>query len=331
MERFSMTSIPTSKSSFVIYGHGFDSTRADSGNGSKIPQRHWIPAWYSAIDQTGQYAWFSDNGSRMQKIKIKGWEQQSTSLPTGAIMHPSNVPNNYGVLFAWLGDTYVFDLTTNEIITRISHQNALSNIFDCILVNDKIYVTHLIGGRTNVYVHTIDITNGTHTTAVIDNNKSVCGFVDDNTLYAFYPIEWFSDWFRWNGYGLDGALQWTGSAQELPNVKMSGALCGNGKITLPTLVNGVWRMGTFDGNSAPDFQTPSPIKTFGKFDTASGLAFNYAYNQGRTKALFETSDGTYLTDFNSITKLYDTVMHPLALDDKTIIVANDTRNYIEVL
>lgn len=337
-----MTSIPTSKSSFVIYGHGFDSTRTDSGNGESIvPHPFPFLVQYGAVDASGEYVWLTDGYNSLKKFRIATWEEETHSVPIGKVYHPSNVSNNYGVLILPSDQTKVFDLSTNEILNNIGNIPAVipNGSHDSIVVDDVIYLVRFNSGQVNSPIVKVDLDNNQMSYTML-YNRTTMGFVDDDTIYDYYSIAWYNEHFAIYGTGLNGSDQWGATAigegaAGFPNVLLS-VLCSNGKIYAPTNIDG-WKMGVYDGNSAPDFDTPTPIRTYGKFSAEPRFewqsgSFNIVYNNGRTKCAFATTNGTYYTDFTSLQKLSDNAvdMIPIAISDRYVICQNQVSKDIIV-
>lgn len=319
---------------FTIFGSGFDDTRNDSGIGMREPDIYNLNAGFAMIDETETYVWLSDGLNWTHKYRLSDFTEVSQPYGAGSLVHPSNVANNIGVLIARDGYTYVFDLTDNSLIAKISQTYHDATRADSVLIDDVIYICNLASGAGNLVVHTIDLENETHTDATLDGNRACYGFVDENTIFSQYPPIWFYMTATIYGYAPTGGVQWshtssgTGS-QSFPRVSLDISLCRNGKIYTPTAKGDSWVMGEYNGNSAPDMETPTPIRTYGRF-SAKPLLWNNSpyvcYNQGKTKATFSSNIGTYLTDFQTIYKLADdsTYMKPLAMTDHWVISQRGT-------
>lgn len=332
--------INAKKIKFHVLGNGFDNVRNDSGKGLPAPDYHDLSGMTLAcIDQTNTYVWLTDSGNYMFKIKLDTWEFQSNSIPIGAIYHPSNVENNYGIVLIGGNRTVVFDLTSGSIIKDITASHSwISDVCDAILVDNDIYLLKCYPQNVDTALIHISLDDDSVSQSVIYNNCT-CGFVDENTVYSYWSKVWFSQNSRANGKSFNDAVQWSTSEDVNNNRTFSAklhGLCGNGKIYLPTPKNGVWTLGVYDGNSAPDLVTPTPIKTIGTFPSAPDFQWsypnvNYCYNQGKTKACFATSVGTFYTDFKTIEKLEDNPsnMRPLAMNDR-LIVSRRGNNQISV-
>lgn len=325
---------------FTIFGSGYEQTRNDSGEGMKEPDYYDLSGMNLAcIDETGTYVWLTDEGNWLHKIKIDTWEFQSHSLPIGSIYHPSNVENNYGIILIGGNRTVIFDLTSGEIIKDITASHSwISGICDCILVDDDIHIIKCYPQNVDTAIIHISLENETVTESIL-SNRCTCGFADNDTIYAYYSKAWFYQNSGAGGYGLTGSTQWETwedySNQVSFNVNLHG-LCRNGRIYVPTPNGDKWSLGVYNGNSAPDFVTPTPIKKIGSFASSFDFQWsysnvNYCYNQGKTKACFATNIGTYYTDFEKVQKLEETPsnMRPLAMNDK-IIVSRVGNNQVSV-
>lgn len=321
--------INAKKSSFVVFGSGFELNRDNSGEGQREPDiRPFRNATTGAINETGQFVWLSDRYNYINKISIKDWTIESHNVHVGSIHHPCNVANNIG-LSIHQDQTTVFNLTTGEVIKTLSGL-YVGDIADCILIDDVIYLVEITNNRSTVGVYKIDLENETATQYSTIGQRTSCGFVDNDTMYMVYPAPWFSDYNAIYGYGLGGGTQWSRTASVAGGSGFAKvalhALCGNGHIYAFSNVNGGWKLGVYDGNSAPDFNTPSPIRTFGEFASKPNLEWatgrnNYVYNQGKTKSAFATNIGTFYTDFSKVVKLTSSpsLLKPLAMDDHTIV------------
>lgn len=324
-----MTSIPTSKSSFVIYGHGFDSTRADSGNGVIEPSIHDMTAEYCAIDETGKYAWIVGGGGRLYKLNIATWVQQAHSIPiVGSLYHPCNVANNYGVIFRGGNSprVVVFNLTTGEILKDFAPSGTFSQPLqhcDCILVDDVIYFVQLNHTQNNITLRKVFLNEEDATSSVIANGVECCGFASDSLIYGYWAKQWFSQVSSAYAWTLDGNTEWSvtePSTSQSFNVRLF-TLCGNGYLYAISFKEGKWVMGEYGISTAPDFVTPLPLRTFGEFPSVVDIQNKVVYNQGKTKAVFQTNNGTYYTDFQKVRKLDESLtdLIPLAMNDKLVI------------
>lgn len=327
---------------FTIFGNGFDSTRNDSGSGAETyEKRIGYGASTACIDETSTYFWITQSQGQLPfkylgKGKISDLEPvEITTIPTNTrtnLYHPSNVANNYGIAFQNFGnnaDVYVFDLTTDEVFYHfnINTGNFYDNeIADCIMVGDDVFYFALRGSG-NAMMFKLDVTNETFTQtgSVYFSNGHGCGFVDNDTLYGYNNPVWFSDYAQRYGFDLTGGTQWSrqssGSGSGgFPRCR-ERALCANGYIYLAVDVNGAWRWGKFDGNNGGDFETPSPISTFGNFGNSDPRYndFHVYYNDGRTKCAYVNDDGMWITDFHDVDVVTEEYWKPLAVNEEYII------------
>lgn len=328
--------IPVGKLKFSVFGRGYDDIRGNSGYGNKESDVHNIVAEYCAIDITGRYVWIV-GGMYINKFDTETWASVPHSIPRSPIYHPCNVENNYGVVMPSNTRVIVFDLTSGEIIKDITTENPFTSSTgnqDCILVDDVIYLTNIANQQSAINVTKISLTDDTVTSMVMSGLYN-CGFADDDLIYGYWAKVWFSQVSRAYAWDLNLTEQW--QIVE-PSTSVSFAsnlhgLCGNGYLYLPTPDNGTWGLGEYDAHSAPDLVTPAPIRVFGEFESRPQFQPYYCYNQGKTKAAFQTSIGTYYTDFSSIERLDDDEtpnLRPLAMNDEFIISSFDAGRKIIV-
>lgn len=318
---------------FTIFGSGFDQTRNDSGEGQKEPDYHNGNFTSAVIDSTGQYVWLAYGSSNLKKYKIDTWEEQAHSVPFGDVTHPTNSDNNYALSCRINGVT-VFDMTDGSIIAtmNVPDANMASVPFDSVIDDDVIHVAKINTGRQSYAIQSFDVENQTYSMSSVMYNRSAYGFVDADTLYMLQPAQWQTDRTVIFGVSPSGATQWTDTAPESnPTygnfINMRGALTGRGKIYAPTLYGGKWVLGEYDGNSVPDFLTPTPSKVIGEFASSPSIMweyskFNICYNNGRTKSAFATDIGTFYTDFDTkLVKIENDPNNfkPLAMNDHYII------------
>lgn len=311
---------------FTIFGHGYDATRNDSGTGEIEPTIHDMTAEYCAIDETGTYAWIV-GGGRLSKIKISDWSSEPHSLPVAPLYHPCNVANNYGVLFSD-SRIVIFDLTSGEILHDISGTfSSRVGTVDCILVDDVIYIVKTSVARANATVVQISLENESVSYSASISGVSCCGFSSDSLVYGYWAKEWFSQVSSIYSWTLNGAMEWSytePSTSEVFTAKVHG-LCGNGYLYLPTPEEGKWKLGEYLADIAPNLIAPLPSRTFGEFATSPEFTANYCYNNGKTKAVFQTNHSgtykTYLTDFTDFRELDESIsdLVPLAMNNRLVI------------
>lgn len=333
------------KMSFSVFGRGYEDVRADSGEGIEEERdRHYIHNSGALIDNASQYLWIAKTGNENSIVKydLATFTDVGQTIITAeegyGLYHPTNVDNNYGIAIGYTSKTfYVFDLTDDTVYcTGTLTGSAFSGCYDCILVDDQIYIIEIRGGRTSARLVTIDLTNQTATGSTILTNRSTCCFTDNASIYNNFPPEWFFQYRSIYLSDLAGNTIWTVQASEsgssgFPYADMNG-FGGNGKLYLPTYKYGAWRMGEYNTNVAPDITTPRPKRVFGKFkerpifDTNSGRAI--AYNNRRTRVAFLTTLGLFVTDLEEIELLSDERIIVYCMNDEWVIGTDATNDYI---
>lgn len=336
--------ITNKKSSFVIFGHGYDSVRDDSGDGAKNVVLD-LTVFSAAIDITGAYAWLvTDDG--LKKYSARTWvEVEQNTIPNNAIsiFHPSNVSNNYGVAFVpndRVTDAYIFNLTDDTLITTMTTSVPYSAgglvDWDCILVNDKIYIINRhYGSNTNTNLLVLDIDNETFDDSTVFGGVGCNGFINNSLVYAMYTREWFYQTSIAYALNFSGGTVWYNEGIDRNSYLHPWGFTGNGKLYLPVLINDKWHYGEFDGTSNPTFSPVSPIRTFGTFDSCPSIApyisgnernIYIVYNNGRTKGCALTALGVILTDFSNISIIADLTIAPVAMNDH-LIICSDYHNH----
>lgn len=325
---------------FSVFGRGYDDTRADSGTGA-IEQTLFIPfgSKTACIDSSGQYAWLASNAG-VKKYDLTDLSEVSQSILTDNIAtglyHPTNETNNYGIAFQ-NNTVTVFDLTDDSIIRTGAVSYQLNNPCDCIIDGNTVYFCTLGQGRTNNRTYTLDLT----TLAMTENSfndMGVCGFADKNVLMAYYVPEWYYQ--RKRNYAIDraGNTIWyvealTAGGSGFPNCNQVG-FASKGRMYRPSFVYGAWRMGVYS-SSGGDFETPKPIKTFGRFPSQPSLYTNnypyaVAHNTGRTKVAFASDIGVFKSDYTDLNLMDSEINYPVALDDNTLLCRDlqTTKTYV---
>lgn len=334
---------------FTIFGNGYDSSRNDSGFGATTKILA-MKVYSAAIDSSGTYAWFvTDVG--LKKYNTRTWtevEQNTIPVDAIAIVHPSNVSNNYGLVLVPnvdnLMDAYVFDLTDDSLIATIptTMQTTVELIdWDCIFANEKIYVVNrFYGANTNDSLLVFDIVNETFDNSAVFTNVGCNGFINNSLVYAVYTREWFYQTSTAYGMNFSGVAAWNNPSIDRNDYIHPWGFTGNGKLYFPVLIDGEWHYGEFDGTTSPAFSPVSPIRTFGSFDTApnlvpyiSGNARNMyiVYTEGRTKACALTSLGVLFTDFNNVNILSDITMAPIAMNGRMVICSDYINNNLYII
>lgn len=334
-------SIGVGKLKFTVFGLGYDDERGDSGTGLRDGGTILRQSAYAAIDETGAYCWLVEYQTGvLRKIDMLTLEEvDKGELPDHCayLNYPKNVPNNLGIAYDTGDDIlYIFDLTTNEIISQGSVEYEPTGKEDCILVDDELRFFTLTQGRARNYIKTLSI-DDLSMTSVDVNDTSAIGFTDNSHLYCFYPKEWFYQ--KHTLYLIDraGNPTWSITDSTFDNIQMSG-LTRDGKIYLPCLINGTWVMGEFPQTPAPDVLTPAPIRTFGEFESAPGMIIQQSlyvtYSADRNMAAFSTNGGKlYITDFEDVYEIADngTDCMPLAISDDTLIYSDAASGTTEVV
>lgn len=311
-------------SKFVIFGNGYDGVRNDSGDGMNEPEIHPLSTpTHGAFDTSGEYVYLTDGNYNVRKFRINPWEEISVTLPKGRIFHPTNVENNIGIIYQTSEQKVtVFNLDTEEVIKEFSISSSYPYIADCMMDGDDVYLIQKTNGNATAQMRHTNLANETNSDS--SYHGAFCGFVDNDTFYGYSAGAWWSDPTYAYGKDLSGSNQWRGTYSTSGDYPVRfGGLCANGYLYLPSKVNGEWVMGVYDGNSIPTFEpVPNPIRTYGNFGGDLSLvisgtnAFSTCYNNGRTKAAFATTIGTFVTDFtNKLTKVTDDKGQPLAMCD----------------
>jgi hypothetical protein len=321
---------------FTIFGHGYDSTRADSGIGVTSHEMDFI-AYGAMIDETNTYLWVVNGGTgNLQKYRISNMtevEQSTVPVTANIILHPSNVDNNIGVAFVGGTEVYVFDLTDDTLIgtaTGTYPSQVGFESWDCVLINNKIYFSRTrCSLRTSLDLYCLDLSDMSFSMSTIYGSVSFTGFVNNSLLYAYYVREWYYQSDCAYGIGFDGSTQWSNTGINRNENLGATALTGNGYLYMPVRIDDVWHYGVFDGTSNPTFSPVSPIRTFGSFEnppeiSASGHDYrvDVAYNNGRTRACVWTQLGLLLTDFYKVETITTDDVVPLALSDRYLVATN---------
>lgn len=333
-------SIGVGKLKFTVFGTGYDDERGDSGTGLRDGGTLSFQSTYAVIDETGAYCWIVKYGTtELVKYDMLTWEEvDKGDLPDTCayLNHPKNVPNNYGIVYKAEDGIYIFDLTTNEIISQGTIAFVPSGNEDCILVDDEIRFATLAQGRARNWIRTLSIDDLSSTEVDLTDTAFV-GFTDDSHVYCFYPKEWFYQSHKLYLIDRAGNTVWTITQSTFDNIYMAG-LTRDGKIYLPCLIDGVWVMGEFPQTPAPDVNTPAPVRTFGEFETGPSMIIQQSlcvtYSSDRRMAAFSTDGGgLYITDFEDVYLIDEngTDCVPLAINDDTFIYNNSATASTEVV
>lgn len=308
--------IDKKKLKFSVFGNGFEDDRADSGEGNvEDYDRFSVTPYSMAIDNTETYYWYFYGG--LHKFQLSDHTEVAHTVPDtsaysgySSLIHPYNVDNNYGVLLMLdSGSTVnvtVFDLTDDSIILQTTYSDnfVISSSETAILVGTDIYITNRpLAARAGFRFIHIDLDAGTASLYRDYGNENTGGFIDSDTIYTYYVPQWFSDYKSANGRSFAMGYQWSVRASAAggsgyPYANYDRAMCANGQIYCPTYKNGAWRMGVYSGVS-PNFNTPKPIRVFGKFKQFPKIR-GWCFNLEATKAAFMTDIGLFVTDFKDI-------------------------------
>lgn len=333
-------SIDIFKLKFSVFGHGFDDTRADSGDGHvTIADKINYSAEYACIDDTGQYLWLSSSSG------IKKYDLNEDALPevvqtavpdgTGTILiHPSNVANNYGIAFQGTTCT-IFDLTSDTVIKTGTVSYTLTQmLYDCIFDGTNFQITSLQQGRSNNYLYTLALSDLAMTYLML-SAKGVNGFVEPTKLSAYRVPRYGDEYIFIYGQRLDGTTDWTYQAPSaggsaMPNYIEVG-FGADGLMWNPCYKYGKWRMGGFKWSGATDFALPKPYKVFGTFPARPVMLLSqkvhYAHSTGREKVAFSTDQGIYFGDYHEMIKVTDDPSYAIACDNDTVVALNPNDNY----
>lgn len=327
--------IKAGKMCFSVFGRGYEDTRSDSGIGV-IEESSIIPygATTACIDSSGQYAWLA-SGAGVKKYDLTDLSEVTQSILTDNIAtglyHPTNEVNNYGIAFQ-NNTVTVFDLTNDSIIITGAVSYQLEDPCDCIIDGNTVYFCTLRQGRANNKTYTLELTTLAMTENSV-NGVGVCGFANKNLLMAYYVPEWFYQCKR--NYAIDraGNTVWciealTAGGEGFPNCNQVG-FASKGRMYRPSFVYGAWRMGEYSSGGG-DFETPKPIKTFGRFPSQPTFSYAVAHNTGRTKVAFATDIGVYKSDYTDLTLMDTDINYPVALDDNTLLCRDlqTTKTYV---
>lgn len=315
-----------------VFGKGYEDERADSGVGVESSEKSFTRVDWAIFDETGDYCWTAGNG-QVKKWETETWTEVGQSIipnHSGLMLcRPSNVPNNYGLAIVGYKDIYLFDPTDDTLIAfnPTSDNLSMSSAVDCILIDDKIWIVSLLYGNTNPAVMSFDVNDLSYTRTTL-GNVGASGFVNNDTIFAFYGKEWFYQTSRGYGFTKSGGTVWSTTEFDNNDDVSPYGMTANGKVILPTRIHGAWRFGVYNGLSAPKVKPPKPIKTFGKFTDTLSMVYQYGaqysaqYNIGRTKACVLTTCGLLYTDFNDVTVLSTSLHRPVAMNDKWLVCAN---------
>lgn len=330
--------IGINKIKFSVFGRGYDDDRGNSGEGFLEPVNTGIGVEQAVFDETGEFCWIVIyNGNyRLYKYETQNWTVVSQgSIPHAEhIYHPTNVPNNIGICQSG-GTTYVFDLTTNEIIKSASggYGFGITTYMDMVLdeENNIVRFTFMSRNRANsieIYSMSLDTFVVSSSGVIYDRQSN--GFYDDVHVKTAYVPVWFYNW--WNVYSVSygGSTNWSIQATDPDSHSFTNigydtwGLVGHGKFYLPSLIDDAWVMGEYDATSAPDLITPSPEKTYGQFTGRPSINEALAYSNGRKLGAFSCGEGTFVVDMENgeLMQITTTVETVKAICDDKMICSN---------
>lgn len=333
--------IPIGKLSFTVFGYGYNSDRADSGSGMKESIPLPFGASYAEFDPTGQFCWIKrdSSGSGLYKYDTRNWELvDQGEIPTNLqyLYKPKNSENGYAIAFPFTvssGDAYLFDLTTNEIINSGAASTLISGKYDCIDAGNGIYRFCPQSGSSEIInIQSLDTDDFSVSKTADISQRAGVGFIDTDSIYAYYPREWFYQLGYVASYNVSGGQDWYQQATEddrgFNNVSLHG-FTRDGKIYVPTNVNGTWKIGEYDGMSQVNFLAPNYVRTFGNFGNEKieiGQNGYFAvYSGDRNLVAFPVTDkGLYISDFNDVYEIIDyadAYYYPLAITDGMVLCA----------
>ena len=335
--------INSEKLHFSVFGCGFDDSRDNSGDGAEQDSwRYGMGVSSGCFDSTGQYLWLGcyGNGHTAGLLKYDmddDFNELTHAVPTTAnacvVLHASNVANNYGLVIQD-NNFYVFDLTTDAVVTSGSDANLSSHIAwnyhlpaDCILDGTKFRISHYAYNQYAGHeIITIDMSDNSVTYKTISSGYDRANgcFIDNTNVYFCYNPTWFYQNKYIEGVTVGGSQLWgyqapyTGS-DGFPDVHMSG-FGKNGKIYCPTRIHGAWRLGEYNALSVPNFNAPKPKNIIGKAENAFSIK-SFAFTHEKKRVAFTTPElGIFVTDFNDLEKITDDKFSMLAVSDEYIVV-----------
>lgn len=333
-------SIDIFKLKFSVFGHGFEDTRADSGDGHATrADKINYAADYACIDSTGQYLWLA-SASGIKKYDLLDDDLSEVAQTAVAdntstiLMHPSNVANNYGIAFQGTTCT-IFDLTNDSVVITDTVTYTLASMkYDCVLNGTEVQIVSLQQGRSNNKIYTLAMSDLTMTEVSL-MTKGVNGFVDIGKISAYQVPRYGDEYIFIYGLNIDGTTNWTYQAPSAGGSAMPNYIevgwGADGLMWNPCYKYGKWRMGGFKWTSASGFATPMPFKVFGTFPARPimllATKFFYAHSTGRTRTAFSTDQGVYAGDYHDMIKVTDDANYTLACDENTVIAYNPTDHY----
>ena len=321
---------------FSVFGRGYDDTRVSSGEGViEEVDKYNIGIAYAAFDVTEQYVWLACIGNGhtagLLKYDITSFTEVAHTVPTSAnaccLFHPTNEVNNLGLVIQG-SDWWVFDLTDDSITAYGSDANLPNYVtwttgqFDCVIDGTVIKLSRIAQTRSTLWTVTLDYSDGTITYTQVGTDRCSGAFVNKDIVYMNYPPQWFYQNKSIEGKTVAGTTLWndvatlSGSA-GFADISMNG-FGRKGRLFVPTMFHASWRMGEFNGTRTPDFETPKPIRVFGKFDSVPSLTY-FAHSNEQKRVAFTTDLGVFVSDYEDIELISETVERVLTLSENYLV------------
>ena len=340
--------IKEGKMCFSVFGRGYDDVRADSGEGAVEDfDRYAMGISYAVFDSTNQYVWLGCYGNGhtkgLLKYEIETFEEVSHTVPTTAneidgLFHASNIDNNLGLVVQG-SNWWVFDLTDDSVIANGSDANLPTYIQwsssgnDCVLDGTTFKITNWSNGQYYIYSVILDYSDGSVTYTTIGTNRGAGAFVTKDIVYMNYPTTWFYQNRVIEGVSPTGVQVWSRQAPEggiygFANISLNG-FGQKGLLYVPTFIYASWRMGEYRGTSTPDFETPKPLRVFGKFESEPKI-LKFARSNNQKRVAFTTDIGLFYSDYEELEKISEDSDKVLAINDNYII-ASQSSFYIKVI
>ena len=330
--------IKDGKLCFSVFGRGYEDTRVDSGEGVIDDyNRYGIAVNGASFDVTGQYLWLGSIGNDPSKGLLKydmddDFNQIVHNVPTSAVetvmLHASNVANNYGLAVQYGGDWFVFDMTDDTVIANGNNATLATKIawstqgYDCILDGTKFRIIHYLTSNGSPEVVTLDYSSGTVTTQVVGNPRSGGTFISENLIYLYYAPQWFYQYKYIEAKTSSDVQIWgnqatSGGSDGFGGMDLMG-IGRKGQLITPTNFYSAWRMGVYNGTRTPDFETPKPIRVFGKFESQPTIK-SFVFSHEKARFAFNCDLGIFVSDFEDIEKISDITERVYAVSDNYVV------------
>ena len=324
---------------FSVFGRGYEDTRNDSGDGAiEDYNRYAMGASSAVFDSTGQYLWVGIYGNGhtagLSKFDLEDdFNELAHGVPTGAVetlvLHAPNTNNNYGLAIQG-NDWWVFDLTDDTVIANGTNATLGSRVsyssvpYDCVIDGTTFYISRIWNqNNANPEVIEFDYSTNTATIKVISSNRSGGAFITKGLIYLYYASEWFYQHRYIEGVTPSNVQVWNrlapeGGSDGFKYVSLGG-FGRKGRLYCPNNVYGSWRIGEYNGLRSPNFDTPKPIKVFGKFESEPTIK-GFFHSHEQNYAIFRTPLGSYVTDYEDCFKISDLDDSVFAVSDKYAVI-----------